>query len=97
MADTTLYSIRCNEEDYILITDNGGQNGTVYRKTDRIESTAADSPPWGLYEEGVIWRHGAILGPGIINPKPLPDSKLAGYPAIKRNSKAVFRYLTENN
>lgn len=100
IADTACYGLELDGRKYILISDNGGESGMVYKMGTRIRPIPRDSGAWGCYFDGqVIGRSsGQNYGPptkvGVI---PLPDEVLPGYIEMKSNPTFVFRNLGEDN
>lgn len=97
IADTQLFRITVNGFEYLLVSDNGGQNGMVYLNTDTIGTTPHDNETFGLFEDGIVYRKGVEIGPGIVSFAPLPDETLDGFVALKKNPLAIFRHYGENN
>ena len=74
MADTALYSIAVYDVDYILVSDNGGDSGVVYRPEARMVRDPREELAFGYYEDGYVHRHGREYGPGRVSYSPLDDS-----------------------
>lgn len=97
VADTNLYPIWIFDTEYVLMSDNQGSSGTVYRKGARLGSEPREDLAYGYYEDGQVWRHGRELGPGRVTYSPLPDDTLDGYAELKASKTALFRSLGVNN
>lgn len=97
ISDTQLYRIDFNGDKFILISDNGGQNGAVYVWDGEIGPTPAGDDSYGVYEGGIVYSLGQRVEGAVVDPTPLPDNTLRGYITLKHNPVAKFRDLSENN
>lgn len=90
-------TIECLGDRYILVTDNGGQNGVVYQLDQRIGFPSKDFPPYAEFHDGWVYWKNHRMGRGYVKPERLPDSALQGYSKLKRNPRALYRLLKDNN